>query len=56
MEAFLSNNKQEERRLDESNLLSTQKFLTKSELQSAVNVYCNDPNGWINTSEYATYG
>ena len=54
METFLSNNKQE--RSLESNLLSTQKFLTKSELQSTVNLYCNDPNGWINTSEYATYG
>ena len=53
MAILLSNHKQETH--VERNL-STQKFLTKSELKTTVNVYCNDPNGWINSSEYATYG
>ena len=35
---------------------STKAFLTKDELQSAVNQYCNSPNMWENNSEFNDYG
>ena len=53
MENFLSNKKQEPH--VERNL-STQQFLTKDELQTAVDEYCSDPNEWVNNPKYATYG
>ena len=37
-------------------LSSIQGFLSKSELQTAVDEYCRDPNGWVNNTKYATYG
>ena len=33
-----------------------QGFTSKSELQSAVDQYCQDPDEWINNARYATYG
>ena len=34
----------------------TQKFSSKSDLQSAVDEYCQDPEGWVNNKNYTTYG
>ena len=31
-------------------------FLSNSELKSAVDEYCQDPNGWVNNTKYVTYG
>ena len=37
-------------------LNSTQSFLSDSELQEAVDEYCQNPNGWANSTKYAIYG
>ena len=39
-----------------STMVSVPSFETKSELQAAVDVYCANPEGWNETSTYATYG
>ena len=30
--------------------------LSNSELQEAVNEYCENPSGWVNSSKYPVYG
>ena len=34
----------------------TSTFLSKSELQEAVDDYCRDPDGWVNSAKYPIYG
>ena len=54
MENFLLSDNKEEQNVERN--LSTQQFLTKGELQTAVNEYCSNPSGWVNNPKYATYG
>ena len=38
------------------NLSSTQGFVSQDDLVKAVDEYCDDPNEWTNSAQYATYG
>ena len=37
-------------------LNSTQRFQSRYELRSAIDEYCENPNGWVNSTKYAMYG
>ena len=53
MTNFQSNNRQQPH--IERNM-STQAFPSKSDLKTAVNQYCDNPNEWVNHPDYAKYG
>ena len=40
----------------ERTLSNQESFSSKSELKSAVNEYCQDPNAWVNNTKYDMYG